>query len=400
MNLLHKAKFALAAIISTVGCQSMLSAAPLPAPFDALGPQFLTFTGGVSAAYNSNVLSAPSNKLEDYIFTFNPGVRLDYGKNDEIGDTTVTYSETFLRYAKHTALNEELSNLALNYVKVQSRFTFSLAASYGQSYSNTPSSAGAGLTSIIRTDNLGASGDVHWNFSDKFNFDAALQFAQAHYLYTVGKAFQDTDTYTIPATAYYVYSPALSLGVGYTYQQTDPKSSTGGQGRERESHAFTLNALLTEWQKLTGSANVGLTESRIEGSTAPAAPSLTSTTVSYGVNFSYAYSPKIALTVAGNRGFSTGTQGQNIETTSGGVGANYSYSDTINVQANLLNYTYSQYLQSARNDDTYTSGITVNWLPYNWLTLSAGYTYFMNSSSQAGATYNINVITLSGTIKY
>jgi hypothetical protein len=234
----------------------------------------------------------------------------------------------------------------------------------------------------------------------KFNFDAALQYTQTQYLYSVGQAFQNSDTYNIPVSAYYVYSSALSVGLGYTYTQTDPKASTGGSGRERETNALSVDAQLTEWQKLSGSANVGVTENSIAAGNTPGTSALTTTTGSYGMNLSYAYSAKVTFSLAGSRGFSLGSQGQNVESTSANLGVNYGYSDTIKLQANLLGYTYSQYLQSTRTDNTYTSGFTVSWQAYNWLTLSAGYTYFMNSSTLAGATYNINVITISGTIKY
>ena len=118
------------------------------------------------------------------------------------------------------------------------------------------------------------------------------------------------------------------------------------------------------------------------------------------LNLAYAYSEKVGFNLAGSRGFNTGTQGQNIESTNGSLGVNYAYSDSISLQATLLGYTYSEYLGSTRNDNTYTTGVTVNWQAYTWLTLSAGYTYFMNSSSAPNATYNINVVTISAMVKY
>lgn len=401
MKLLTKTMPVLAALLSAMALQSSLSAAPLPAPLDSLGPNFLTLTGGVSAAYNSNVLSSPGgpSKFDDFVFTFNPGITLDYGKKDELGDATLTYSETFLRYDQHSALNEELSNLGLNYVRQQSRFTFTVAASYDQSYQNSPSSVGGGgapLTAIIRDDIINGSGDVHWNFSDKFNFDASVDFSQNNYLYQEGQGFNNSDTYTVPLSAYYVYSDALSFGVGYTYQETDAKGSTASPGSVNESNSVSLNVQLAEWEKLTGSANVGLTDHSFR----QAGTSTTSDTGSYGLNLAYAYSEKVGFNLAGSRGFNTGTQGQNIESTNGSLGVNYAYTDSISLQATLLGYTYSEYLGSTRNDNTYTTGVTVNWQAYTWLTLSAGYTYFMNSSSAPNATYNINVVTISAMVKY
>jgi hypothetical protein len=163
MKFLNNTTLVVAALLAAVGLQSNLSAAPLPAPLDSLGPNFLTFTGGASLAYNSNVLSASggSSKFDDFVLDVNPGISLDYGKANEGGEGTFSYTERFLRYDRHPALDDELSNLGASYTRVQSRFIFTFNASYAQNYSNTPSSAGAGLTSIIRTDVISASGDVH-----------------------------------------------------------------------------------------------------------------------------------------------------------------------------------------------------------------------------------------------
>jgi len=412
MKFSSKSLLSACALLALAGSASV-SAAPLPAPFNEYGVD-ATVNFTASAAYNSNVLSAPgtltpagNTKFDDYIFTFAPGLTLDWGKN-ALTDVTFNFTETFYRYDKHPSLNAELSNVALDVNRQQGAFDLSTHASYVQNYNNTPSAFTATsptLTSIIRFDTITASGDVKYTMSDKFNFDLGASFTQNHYLYTVGKAYQDTDTYTLPATAYYVYTPELSFGLGYTYSQTDPKNNqlTGAAfspGRDRDTHTVSLNALLTKWQKLTGSANVGVSRNSIDG-IGPVA-GLTTTTVSYGLDLTYAYSEKLAFNLTGSRNFSTGSAGQNIEATGGGLGAAYTLSDTIGIKATLINFTRSEYLQQvpSRTDDAYSSGITVNWSPLDYLTFSAAYTYFMNSSTAVGATYNVNQVSISGTIHY
>lgn len=404
MKLLSKYLYSAGALLVVATPFIHLSAAPLPAPFDNLGKDFLVVSATAKFDYNSNVLSSPggATKFDDFIMTVNPGIKLEYGANTD-NDVTFNYTESFLRYYRHPSLNEELSNVGLTYARKQGEVSFNAGATYVQNYNNTPSAVSPTLTSIIRYDTYTLNGNATWNYSEVLNFGAGLGFAQNHYLYTVGRAFQDSDTYTIPLNGYYVFSPTLSLGAGYTYSQTDNKNSSApfSQGRERESNTVSFNAKLTSWQNLSGTANVGVTENEIQA--IPGIPSLTTTTISYGMALDYAYSQKVTVSLDGNRGFSTGTQGQNIETTSISLGSTYNYSDSLKFVANFLGYTYSQYLQSTptRNDNTYTSGITVSWTPsWDWLTLSAGYTYFMNSSTAPNATYNINVITVSASIKY
>jgi len=408
MKFSSKSLLSACALLAVAGNFASVSAAPLPAPLDQYGVD-ATVNFMTSAAYNSNVLASPggATKFDDLIFTFAPGLTLDWGKN-ALTDVTFNYTETFLRYDKHPSLNAELSNVGLDVNRKQGAFDLSSHASYVQNYNNTPSAITAtnpNPTSIIRFDTITASGDAKYTMSDKFNFDLGLSFVQNHYLYTTGKAYQDTDTYTLPATAYYVYTPELSVGLGYTYSQTDPKNNqlTGAgfsPGRERDTHTISLNALLTKWEKLSGSANVGVSRNSISG-IGPVA-GLTTTTVSYGLDLTYDYSEKLAFNLTGSRNFSTGTAGQNIEATGGGLGATYTITDTIGLQANIINFTHSEYLQQvpARTDESYSTGITVNWHPLDYLTLSAAYTYFMNSSSAPNATYNVNVVTISGTIHY
>jgi len=397
--------FATGVLVASAGLTFKLSAAPLP---DPLADIDFTASGGATAQYNSNVLSSAGNvggvktKFDDYIFTFNPGLVLKYGA---IADTTLTfnYTETFYRYYAHPALNEELSNVGFNVDRKQGAFDLSAGFSYAQNYNNTPSSASPGLTSIIRSDVIDAHGNATWNYSDKFTFTGGVDYSQTSYLYSVGKTFQDSSTFTLPFTGYYAYTDQVSVGAGYTYSQTtqQPAPATPGvPGRGRYNNTFTLNTRLTKWNKLTGDADIGVTMNHIDGDSSAALPALDSTTVSYGLNLQYAYTDTVAFTLSGNRNFSTGTTGQNIQATSVGVGVNYDYSSNIYATANLITYTYSQYLQQNRHDDTKTSGITINWKPYSYLTLSAGYSYFMNSSDAPNATYNISIVTVSGTVSY
>jgi len=397
--------FATGVLLASAGLSSSVLAAPLPAPANDFD---FTASGSAMASYNSNVLSASDNnggvkrKFDDYIFTFTPGVGLKYGG---FADTTlaVNYSETIYRYYVRPSLNEELSNVGFSASRKQGEFDLSAGFSYSQNYNNTPSSTSPTLSSIIRDDVIDANAHAHWNFSEKFNFDAGFDYTKTDYLYSVGRTYQDSETYSLPVSGYYVYSQELSVGAGYTYSQTNPKpaaASPGTPGRSRYNNTLSLNTQLTKWNKLSGTANVGVTQNHIDADSSSGQSALDSTNLSYGVNLKYDYSEPLGFTFNGSRSYSTGTEGQNIQATSAGIGAVYNYSTNISATANLLTYTYSQYFQQNRHDDNYTSGITLTWKPYTFLSLSAGYSYFMNSSDAASSTYNINVVTASVTVNY
>jgi hypothetical protein len=409
MKLLSKSMLTAAALLAVIGQFTIASAIPLPEPLNDYGVD-LTLMGGVSETYNSNVLSAPGgpNKYDDFITTFTPGLQLEWGKN-ALTDVTFNYTETFTRYDKHPTLNDDLSNLGLVVVRQQGAFTLTGNVGFVQNATNTPSAIG-GTTNpsgIIRSDVISAGSGVHYNMSDKFNFDAGFSWARTDYLYALGQAYQNSDSYTIPLTAYYVYTPEVSVGLGYTYNQTDQKNSSNPYtvGRERDSNTFSVNTILTKWAKLTGTASAGVTINSIQAVTAPPSqisPALTTTTGSYSLGLQYDYTDKIAFTLNGTRNFTVGVSGQNIENTGAGLGLIYNYSSQISITATLINFNYSQYLQSTptRDDQSKTTGVAINWMPWNYLTLTAAYTYFMNSSTAPNATYNINTISISGTIHY
>lgn len=389
-------------LLASAALTSNLSATPLPAPLEGID-----FSAHASAkeSYNSNVLSSAGNnggvhtKFDDFISTFDPGLTLIYGTS---ADTkfTFNFTETFLRYLEHPSLNEELSNLGFKVARTQGKFDLSAGVSYVQNYSNTPSST-PGATSILRSDVLDATANATWNYSDKFNFSTGFEYSNTHYLYSQGATSQDTDNYTVPLSGYYVYTDELSFGLGYSYAETDAHNTRATPtvpGRSRYTNTFSLNTKLTKWNKLTGTANVGVGMNHINAGAGVSAQDTTS--INYGLDLNYEYSEKVALTFTGSRNFSTGSAGQNIQSTSGGVGAIYKYSDNISLQANLITYTYSQYLQQNRHDDTKTSGISATWAPYTYLTFTAAYSYFMNSSDSAGSTYNINVVSISAAVSY
>lgn len=389
-------------LLASAAFTSHLSATPLPAPLEGID---FSAHGGVKESYNSNVLSSAGNvggvhtKFDDFISTFDPGLTLSYGG---IADTKLTFNftETFLRYLEHPSLNEELSNLGFTVTRTQGQFDLKAGVSYVQNYSNTPSST-PGATSILRSDVLDASANATWNYSDKFNFSTGFDYSNTHYLYSQGATSQDTDTYTVPLSGYYVYTDELSFGLGYSYSQTDAHNTRATPitvGRSRYTNTFSLNTKLTKWNKLTGTANVGVGMNHINAGGGASAQDTTS--INYGVDLTYDYSEKLALTLNGSRNFSTGSAGQNIQSTSGGIGAIYKYSDNISLHANLITYTYSQYLQQNRHDDTKTSGLSIDWSPYSYLTLTAAYSYFMNSSDSAGSTYNINIASVSASVSY
>jgi hypothetical protein len=399
MKSLLKSIFVPLATLAVPGLFSHAAAAPLVSPMKDLNIYAL---GSVSASYNSNVLSASSapTKVDDYIITVTPGIEIKYGGDDSKTSVDLIYNEAFSRYTQHPGLNEELSSVQLTASQSLDKLNLNETFSYIQNYNNSPSSAGTGLTSILRYDTISAGITGDYKLA-KLDSSLGFQYSQNTYLYSASSGEQNGETYAIPASAYYIYSDELSFGLAYTYSQTDQQASVSGiPGQDRYSNSIDFSTRFAKFEKLTGSVNVGVVQNHVDGIPNAGTPSTDTITGDYSIGLNYQYSEPLSFNLNGTRNFTVGSAGQNVQNTGLGLGLAYTLSEKWNVSATILNYNYSQYIGTSRADTALNSGITINWSPTDYLKFSAGYTYFMNSSNAANSTYNINVVSITASIKY
>jgi len=398
----HSLKTALAplAFLCATSCMTSVQAAPLVTISDNLN---LYVTGAATGQYNSNILSASGGpaKKDDYILTLSAGVELDYGRNT---DTTlnIKFREDFLRYLQNSGLNNDLSNVFVTASRKQGAADINANFSYVQLYTNTPTFIlpGVPITTIIRSDQIATGFKVNYTISPKFYTDVGFEYTQLDYLYTAGAPYQNTNNYHAPANFYYDYSEKLDIGVAYYFDYTDPNNSRAPvtPGVVRYDNFGGLSLRIKQWEKITGSINVGVDVNHVTSNGGVAATN--NIIMAYGVKLQYDYSPKLSFFLNGQRNFQTGAAGQNIEVTTATLSGHYAYSDFVSFDFTPIGYSYSDYVTTPRRDNAINAGFAANWTPTSYLELTAGYTYFMNSSNQAGATYNINLVTVSGTIRY
>jgi len=412
LNLLHSMKhpslrvFTLATLLAATSLAPRASAAPLVSVGDNLD---IFFKGAVTGQYNSNILSAAGgpNKKDDYVVTLSPGLEVNYGKNSTTS-VNLSYREDFVRYMQNDSLNDNLANVYLTATREQGDFVLTAKGSYVQAYTNTPSAIIPTLNTILRSDVEDGNFKVLYNISPKFFTDVTFDYTQTEYQGSTGNAYQNVQQYTLPANIYYVYSPNFDFGLSYTYTQTEPQNAKNpviptplSVGRTRYNNYGGVSARIKSWEKITGSVSVGVTNNQIDA--AVGAPAGDDTSLGFNAKLQYDFSPKLGFFLNANRGFTTGAQGQNIESTNAGLSAHYAYSEFVSFDAVFMNYTHSEYLGNfggGRADNTYNPSFNVNWSPTSYLQLSAGYSYYMNSSNATGATYNINLVTVSATLRY
>jgi len=396
------------ALFFAAGWGTNAGAAPLLTITDNLN---LYLTGSVEGQYNSNVLSAPApatgQSKSDYILTVTPGLELDYGRNTAT-TVSVKFQENLLWYLHNTSLDNHLANFYLTGSHVQGSLTVDANFSFVQNYTNTPSTIvpGVAVSTILESYVYNAGTKLHYEISPKFDSDLGFQFTQTDYQGQVGKAYQNDTNYYVPANFYYSYSPKLDLGLAYYLNYSDPSNSSApvSQGVMRYDNFVGATARIKQWEKLTGSVNLGVDLNHVsasDGVGVTVAPT-NQTSLAYGVKLQYDYSPKLSAFLNGQRNFQTGAQGQNIQVTSMALSGHYAYSDFVSFDATALGWSYSQYIGTPRADTSYNSGVAVNWTPTSYLTLTAGYSYFINQSNVPfnAASYNINLISISAAVRY
>ena len=65
-----------------------------------------------------------------------------------------------------------------------------------------------------------------------------------------------------------------------------------------------------------------------------------------------------------------------------------------------LGFENSDYVNSTREDDLIDFGVNVRYVPNEYVTFSAGYSYADNDSSLAIADYSQNVLKLTASLRY
>jgi len=401
------------ALIAAAGLTSQITAAPLV----SLGSNFDIFAlGSLKGQYNSNVLSNPGGpgKTEDYILTMSPGVELDYGRDSDT-QANLNFHEDMLRYDKNPSLDANLANVAITASHDQGPLKVSANFSYIQAYTNnSPGIVGTvPLTTIIRSDVINTGAKATYDFTEKVFGDGAFNYSQTEYLGSSANGFQNYESYNLPFDLFYSYSAKVDVGVSYAFTQQTPQNTFGAPatqpnvGRSRYTNYGGVTVKLHEWEKLDGSASIGATTNHLDAAPGPLPgfQSVDTVNLGYNVNLAYSYTDKLNFSLQGSHSFNPGAQGQNIESYSANLGAHWDYSPTIYFESTIIGFTYSDYIQNqpVRHDDTYTTGVSAFWVPTKYLTLSAGYSYFMNSSytpSPSTPTYNINVVTISASIRY
>lgn len=384
-----------------------VQAAPLFSVGDNLD---VFFDGSLKGQFNSNVTNANSNKIADYALIMSPGVVANYGRNNKVS-ANIYFREDMIRYLDNAIFNTNLAKLFIDAAYKGDPLTVKVNFSYNQMYQNTPSALGNGnIPGIIRNDVLVAGANGTYVVSPKTSLDLGFTYRDNQYVEGWEAAYNNCESFIIPAAFYYSYSPQLDLGVFFTYTRDNLSNVTNpanlnpvtgaGYGRDRDNYFGGVSARIKSWERLSGLVNVGVTSVDVDGVPNTLVQANNYFNFGMDIGLSYELTQKINLFVKGYQNYSVGAQGQNIENTGGIFNARYQINEFFDLTGNFIQFTHSVYTDSSRVDDTYSSGFSFGYTPNSYLRFAVGYTYFMNSSNWTGCTYNNNIAYISGTLRY
>lgn len=320
----------------------------------------------VTIAWDDNILRTTSSQKSDMYMKFSPGLELRLSPNSA-ATTTVTYRHHFLRYDDMDDLDTDLADLALNFRYDSGIVLASAFVRYVESYSNT-----FGLDTnndifgvLTEQDKTSFGGDVRYELSRLTAVKVGFVEEDVNY---DRNTFTDYTTTSVPVTFFYKIRPKASLTAGFRYRDTDTDSGNtfedlyffvGGVG-EVLSPVFHAD-LSVGYQ--TRDADYALL------------PDTDSNSAAYDFKLIYTGNPKATVYGGLSRDYRTSAfDGIGYTFTSASLGARYSLSNTVGVNAQIA-VGESSYQRGSRSEDITMFNLGASYRANDFLMLRASYVY-------------------------
>ncbi len=348
----------------------------------------LSLTGNVGISYDDNLLQAETAKLNDTIFSFSPGLEVQF---DKAGTTVLSFKEEFKRYADTSGLDSNLATASFRSNMTRGSDTGKFNASYTQTNNNTPVS---GVPGLLRRNNISVGGSGEWEIVPvKQKFGLGVSYDDTDYNQTT---LADSKTYTVPVNYYYEINPKLFLSPGFTYRKTNLKTPSTGAKTDYTDYKYSIGLRQDELTtvKLTGNFSIGLNHRTPDVGKSESSFNLDS-------SLNYAASEKTSYNLTLSNDFGQSSVGASQKTLRIGGGVNHAIDQKWSTAAKA-SYSQTDYT-GARKDDYWDANLSLDWKglsSYYGLTIELSYGYKNNSSNVAGSSYNGNTIGLTASARY
>lgn len=366
---------------------SFTSAAPLVSVGDNVD---IYFSGSSSLRWTSNVYRDEVDEADDIIWTISPGFEINVGRGLPDADLSIITRYDIVRYQELDQLDAELFHIKA----VGSYSTSRLDLSGSLSFDESKSASGEAniIRDLMETDTVSANLNAEYRVSPKFSFGAGVQYSEREYV-TYTDRFADRDTTTLPFDVFYELTPKVDLSLGYTYSQTDIDSTILRNEYETSSHFYNVGARGNLLPKLTGFFKVGY---RDRDSTRAGADN--NGMLGLDADFTWAVSPKLTASLGLSRDFGVGGEGVSTENSSVDTSVSYKIDSKWSAHANA-GYTLRDY-DGGREDNQYTLGARISYVPNQHWRFGGGYNYTDNDSSSNNRSYQDHSLDVSASLRY
>ncbi|MBT4758342.1 MAG: outer membrane beta-barrel protein [Opitutae bacterium] len=387
------------------------------APLVSIGDNVdVFFNGSSSVQWQSNVFYDDADEQDDIRFTVSPGFEVNVGRGLSNLDLSIVTRYDIVRYDELSDLDSEQFHIKAISSYRSSRWDVDGLVSYDEQQSSGKDGNTNQKGQLTQSENIRANLNGEYRLSPKFSVGSGVNYSDKQY--KDQESLADRVSFTVPVDIFYELTPKVDLSVGYTHTSTDVGETNIGDtvnGREVSSydktgHFFNIGARGELLPKLSGFFKFGYRTSDSDDSTiqtvtggTPDLPTSTNRdsrgTVGLDANFTYAATPKLTTAFALHRGFGVGGEGQGTTTTRANLSANYAINSNYSASANF-GYTLREYEAADREDNVYSTGVRLSYVPNRYWRFSTGYNYSENDSNAPGQGYEAHSIVLSASLRY
>jgi len=405
------------AILSFVSFSIVVQAAPLVSIGDNVD---VFFNGSSSVQWQSNVFYDDADEQDDIRFTVSPGFEVNVGRGLSNLDLSIVTRYDIVRYDELSDLDSEQFHIKAISSYRSSRWDVDGLVSYDEQQSSGKDGNTNQKGQLTQSENIRANLNGEYRLSPKFSVGSGVNYSDKQY--KDQESLADRVSFTVPVDIFYELTPKVDLSVGYAHSSTDVGEIARGadfgggftgiktSSYDKTEHFFNIGARGELLPKLSGFFKVGYRTSDSDDSTTQTFENGTPTvagstnrdsrgTVGLDANFTYAATPKLTTAFALHRGFGVGGEGQGTTTTRANLSANYAINSNYSASANF-GYTLREYEAADREDNVYSTGVRLSYVPNRYWRFSTGYNYSENDSNAPGQGYEAHSIVLSASLRY
>ncbi len=389
------------------------------------------FDGKSTARWTSNVFLTDRNEIDDFLYILSPGFEFNLGRDSSNADLSILTRYDIIRYNDLTELDVGLLHVKLRGAYKSSRLELTVSASHDEQKSNSGDIQIVDDLIESTLTNRGVNGE--YKISPKFSLGVGANYSETEYTGVFEGVLTDQRRGNLPLNIFYEISPKLDLSFGYRYTDTeigalnpaptsdfvvDPSSglvipiNLERDAYNRESHFFNIGARGSLLPKLTGFLKVGYNKREsgtrsdnrvLDGAILESIITNFSdeTTLGIDADLYWLMTPKLSTRFGLARDFGLGSDGAPTRENSLNISTNLSLNNNWTTSANLI-YTQRDYTRRDREDDKYTVGLRVFYLPNMFWQFSGGYNFSHSESTgvDSGNSYDAHVVDFNATLRY